>query len=206
MVGKDEFSLRNIEQLLRPPEPAPSADAAPALKRSRSAGGGVLVVGVDSLMTTLARCCRPVPPDAIGGFVTRGKGVAIHRRDCSNFRHMAAGTPGRVIDVAWGAAAGPSARDKQALYPLDVLVEAGDRPALLRDITEVFAKERMNVTGVQSQSARDAQGRVARMTFHRRGRRRSAAAGCAGATAPAAGRSSRAAALIGLAGQRNDHV
>jgi GTP pyrophosphokinase len=165
VVGKDEFSLRNVEQLLRPPEPAMADDAAPALKRSRSAGGGVLVVGVDSLMTTLARCCRPVPPDAIAGFVTRGKGVAVHRRECSNFRHMAASTPGRVIDVAWEAAAGPSAGDKQALYPLDVLVEAGDRPALLRDITEVFAKERLNVTGVQSQSARDAQGRLARMCF-----------------------------------------
>jgi GTP pyrophosphokinase len=165
VVGKDEFSLRNVEQVLRPPEP-PAADDAPlALKRSRSTSGGVLVVGVDSLMTTLARCCRPVPPDAIAGFVTRGRGVAIHRRDCSNFRHMANSSPGRVIEVAWEADAGQGAGGKQALYPLDVLVEASDRPALLRDITEVFAKERLNVTGVQSQSARDAQGRVARMCF-----------------------------------------
>ncbi len=166
VVGKDEFSLRHVEQLLRPAEPAPADDAPLPLKRSRSAGGGVLVVGIDSLLTTLARCCRPVPPDDIAGFVTRGKGVAIHRRDCSNFRHMAAATPGRVIEVAWDEPARqPGGGDRQALYPLDVLVEAADRPGLLRDITEVFAKERLNVTGVQSQSARDAQGRVARMCF-----------------------------------------
>jgi GTP pyrophosphokinase len=159
VVGKDEFSLRHIEQLLRPAEPAADEDLAPALRRSRSAGGGVLVVGVDSLMTSLARCCRPVPPDVIGGYVTRGKGVAIHRRDCSNFRHMAATEPGRVIEVEWGSS------DREAVYPLDVSVEAADRPGLLRDITEVFAKERLNVTGVQSQSSHDTRGRTARMTF-----------------------------------------
>jgi GTP pyrophosphokinase len=159
VVGKDEFSLRHIEQLLRPAEPAPAEDDAVALRRSRSSGGGVLVVGVDSLLTTLARCCRPVPPDAIAGFVTRGRGVAIHRRDCSNLRHMAAGSPGRVIDVAWGPAA------PETLYPLDVLVEAADRPGLLRDVTEVFGKERLNVTGMQTQSLHDARGRTARMTF-----------------------------------------
>jgi GTP pyrophosphokinase len=161
VVGKDEFSLRNIEQLLRPPEPEPPEDETIALRRSRSAGGGVLVVGVDSLMTSLARCCRPVPPDAIAGYVTRGKGVAIHRRDCSNFRHMVSMAPGRVIDVAWGQPAG----DREALYPLDVEIEAADRPGLLRDITEVFGKERLNVTAVQSQTTTDARGRTARMSF-----------------------------------------
>jgi GTP pyrophosphokinase len=100
-----------------------------------------------------------VPPDAIAGYVTRGKGVAIHRRDCSNFRHMAAGAPGRVIEVAWGQA------PREALYPLDVVVEANDRPGLLRDITEVFAKERINVTGVQSQSTGQGAARLARMSF-----------------------------------------
>ena len=121
----------------------------------------MLVVGVDSLMTSLARCCRPVPPDAIAGYVTRGKGVAIHRRDCSNFRHMVAMAPGRVIDVAWGQPTG----DREALYPLDVEIEAADRPGLLRDITEVFGKERLNVTAVQSQTSHDARGRTARMSF-----------------------------------------
>ncbi|MFN7136534.1 MAG: TGS domain-containing protein, partial [Thermomonas sp.] len=164
VVGKDEYSLRHIEQLLRPAEPAPAAaDEGVVLQRARSGGGrgGVLVVGVDSLLTGLARCCRPAPPDAIGGFVTRGRGVAIHRTDCSNFRHMAGRHPDRVVEVAWGA----PAKDREALYALDVQVEAIDRPGLLRDLSEVFAKERMHVTAVNSHSLRDSRGRIARMTF-----------------------------------------
>jgi GTP pyrophosphokinase len=115
----------------------------------------VLVVGIDSLLTTLARCCRPAPPDEIAGFVTRGRGVAVHRRDCSNLRHMASLQPDRVIEVAWGErGAGAASRDVP-LYPLDVLVEAGDRQGLVRDISEVFAKEKVNVTGVHTQTAKD---------------------------------------------------
>jgi GTP pyrophosphokinase len=164
VVGKDEFSLRNIETLLRPAEPAVQPDEIIALRRPSAAGapkGGVLVVGVESLLTSLSRCCRPAPPDAIGGYVTRGKGVAIHRADCSNFRQMAARSPERVISVAWGAPRG----DKPALYPVDVLVEAADRSGLLRDISEVFAKDKMNVTGVNTQTVKDARGGTAWMTF-----------------------------------------
>ncbi|WP_341889724.1 bifunctional (p)ppGpp synthetase/guanosine-3',5'-bis(diphosphate) 3'-pyrophosphohydrolase [Variovorax sp. YR752] len=165
VVGKDEFSLRNIESLLRPAEPAPSEDEAIVARHVRAPGhtpqGGVLVVGVESLLTSLARCCRPAPPDAIGGYVTRGKGVAIHRADCSNFRQMATRSPERVIAVAWGEPRG----DRVAVYPVDVVVEAGDRQGLLRDVTEVFAKEKMNVTGVKTQSIKDSRGGTAWMTF-----------------------------------------
>jgi GTP pyrophosphokinase len=165
VVGKDEFSLRNIENLLRPAEPPRTADEAIALKRPRADGespkGGVLVVGVESLMTSLSRCCRPAPPDPIGGYVTRGKGVAIHRADCTNFREMASRSPERVIPVAWGQRRG----DGHALYPVDVMVEAADRQGLLRDISEVFAKEKMNVTGVKTQTVKDARGGTAWMTF-----------------------------------------
>ena len=159
VVGKDEFSLRNIETLLKPPE-APQPDEL-QLKKPRSTEGtpkgGVLVVGIDSLMTQLARCCKPAPPDAIGGFVTRGKGVSIHRTDCSNFRELAARSQERVIEVEWGK---PSQKNA-AVYPVDVAVEAADRQGLLRDISEVFAKEQMNVIGVQTQSIKD----TAWMTF-----------------------------------------
>ena len=165
VVGKDEFSLRTIETLLRPAEPLPSPDELFAQRRSNteapSPKGGVLVVGVESLMTSLARCCRPAPPDAIGGYVTRGKGVAVHRAVCGNFRRMAARAPERVIAVAWGAPRG----DKAALYPVDVMVEAADRQGLLRDISELFAKEKMNVTGVKTQSVKDSGGGTAWMTF-----------------------------------------
>jgi GTP pyrophosphokinase len=163
VVGKDEFSLRNIENLLRPAEPMPTPDEAIALRRSsgQAPKGGVLVVGVESLMTSLARCCRPAPPDPIGGYVTRGKGVAVHRTACTNFQQMVARSPERVIAVAWGAARG----EKGALYPVDVMVEAADRQGLLRDISELFAKEKMNVIGVKTQSVKDSAGGTAWMTF-----------------------------------------
>jgi GTP pyrophosphokinase len=161
VVGKDEFSLRNIEVVLRPAEPAPQTDDAPLIRKpsqhGKSGGGGVLVVGVDSLMTQLAKCCKPAPPDAICGFVTRGKGVSVHRTDCSNLREMVARNGDRVIDVDWGQ---PKA-DAAAVYPVDVAIQATDRQGLLRDISEVFAKEKMNVIGVQTQSVKG----TAWMTF-----------------------------------------
>ena len=162
VVGKDEYSLRNIENLLKPAEPVPDDDKV-QLRRSRAEDGGgrggVLVVGMDSLLTTLGKCCRPAPPDTICGFVTRGRGVAVHRVDCSNLRQMAQSSPGRVIEVAWGRPGG----DKAPVYPMDVVIEAADRNGLLRDISEVFAKEKINVTGVHTQSAKD--GSTAWMTF-----------------------------------------
>ncbi|MEX8519321.1 MAG: bifunctional (p)ppGpp synthetase/guanosine-3',5'-bis(diphosphate) 3'-pyrophosphohydrolase [Leptothrix sp. (in: b-proteobacteria)] len=161
VVGKDEFSLRSIETVLRPAEPAPLVET-PVLRRSRIEGrqGGVLVVGVGSLLTQLAQCCRPAPPDPIGGYVTRGKGVAIHRADCSNLRQMVARTPERVIEVAWSQSR-PRSEGPAPLYPVDVAITAHDRQGLLRDISEVFAKEKMNVTGVHTQSIRG----TAWMTF-----------------------------------------
>jgi len=161
VVGKDEFSLRNIELLLKPPLPVLTPDDYLLLKKTRHSEkiprSGVLVVGVDSLMTQLAKCCKPVPPDTIGGFVSRGKGVSVHRSDCSNFREFAARHAERVIQVAWGV---PTSKES-AVYPVDVAVEAADRQGLLRDISDVFAKEKMNVIGVQTQSVKG----TAWMTF-----------------------------------------
>jgi GTP pyrophosphokinase len=176
VVGKDEFSLRTIETLLRPPEPVLQPDDYLLLKKARTnesaPKGGVLVVGIDSLMTQLAKCCRPAPPDPIRGFVTRGKGVSVHRADCSNFREMAARSAERVIEVEWGSgssggsggsgsAQGGGHGSTGALYPVDVAVEAADRQGLLRDISEVFAREKTNVIGVQTQSVKG----TAWMTF-----------------------------------------
>ncbi len=166
VVGKDELSLKTIENMLRPQESPPSQDDYVLAKKARPASqnaksGGVLVVGMGSLLTQLAKCCKPAPPDVIRGFVTKGKGVSIHRSDCSNFRNMAAGSPDRVIEVQWSS---PKSADG-AVYPVDVSVEAADRQGLLRDISEVFAKEKMNVIGVQTQSVKDNRGGTAWMTF-----------------------------------------
>ena len=163
VVGKDEFSIRHIETLLRPAQ-APASDAdTVSLKRphvdGRSSKGGVLVVGVESLLTSLARCCRPAPPDAIGGYVTRGKGVAIHRTRCANYLQMRASSPQRTIEVTWGG----ERADAQDIYPIDVMIEAADRPGLLRDVSEVFAKEKMNVVGARSDTPRGSGS--TRMTF-----------------------------------------
>ncbi len=161
-VGKEEFSLRAIEQFLRPQLVSTvTPDDYILLKKSKpnkpSENGGVLVVGMDSLMTQLAKCCKPAPPDEIKGFVTRGKGVSIHREDCSNFVQIERKNPDRVIEVTWS-----HAKVAQALaYQVDVSIEAFDRQGLLRDISEVFSKEKMNVVGVQTQSIKE----VAWMTF-----------------------------------------
>ena len=163
-VGKDELSLRAIETHLRPPEPEAPSEVPTWLRKPRKTsgqtGGGVLVVGVESLMTQLARCCRPAPPDEIGGFVTRGKGVSIHRSDCTDFAHLQRKNPDRVIEVQWGGGGG--GRDTpSSVYPVDVAIEALDRQGLLRDISDVFAREKMNVIGVQTQSVKG----IAWMTF-----------------------------------------
>ena len=158
-VGKDELSLRTIEAALRPaePEPPPPPEGQVLLRKPRRATagkGGVLVVGLDSLLTQMARCCKPAPPDAIAGYVTRGKGVSVHRKSCPNLQDLIVREPDRIIEVAWGAGA-------QAAYPVDISVEAQDRQGLLRDISDVLAREKINVTGVQTQSAKGA----AWMTF-----------------------------------------
>ena len=168
VVGKDELSLRTIENMLKPPEPASAANDVVLTKKPRSVSGGsgaknggVLVVGMGSLLTQLAKCCKPAPPDSVLGFVTKGKGVSVHRSDCSNFRNMARGSPDRVIEVEWNAPKNAEA----AAYAVDVSIEATDRQGLLRDISEVFSKEKMNVVGVQTQSVKDNRGGTAWMTF-----------------------------------------
>ncbi len=153
VVGKDEFSLRSIETVLRPAEPPAPADEQALLKKFKggsSSRGGVLVVGVDSLLTQLAKCCKPAPPDDIRGFVTRGKGVSVHRADCSNLHQLVAKHGERVIEVEWGVPKG----GEVPLYPVDVSIEAADRQGLLRDILEVFSKDKLNVVGAQTQTVK----------------------------------------------------
>lgn len=160
-VAKEDFSVRLIDSAFKEPvEPEPITAESLIHQSTRherhhqEASSGVLVVGVGSLLTQLARCCRPAPPDPIKGFVTRGRGVSIHRADCSSFSSLIKRQPERVIEVSWG-------QTHQALYPVDIAVFAQDRSGLLRDLSEVFARLKMNVVGVNTQS----KGSLAHMVF-----------------------------------------
>jgi GTP pyrophosphokinase len=161
-VGKEEFSLRNVEQALHDAPAVEPEEETPEQLTKRASGAnvahgassGVLVVGVDALLMQLARCCRPAPPDDISGFVTRVKGMSIHRSDCPTFLRMARRSPERVLQTTWSADV--IGGRGQSVYPVDISIEASDRQGLLRDISEVFAREKMNVIGVKTQSRRNA--------------------------------------------------
>ena len=139
-VARDEVNLRE----LRGDKPAPVKQDLPKRKTAATQPAGILIVGMDRLMTQLARCCKPVPPDPIRGFVTRGKGVSVHREDCPGLKRLAESHPERVIETAWGAGEGA--------YTVDMTVTATDRRGLLRDIGDALAREKINVTAVRTQS------------------------------------------------------
>ena len=119
--------------------------------RKNNQGGDVLVVGVDSLLTQLARCCRPVPPDAIAGFVTQGRGVSIHRRSCKTFRGLLERAPERVIQTAWTASvANPTANvEQKRLFPADLVVNGLDRPELMRELFEILTRQGVHVVDLR---------------------------------------------------------
>jgi len=159
-VGKEEFSLRQVEHALHDEVVETDSDEVQINKSRASsvvqgAKSGVLVVGTDGLLTILAKCCKPAPPDVIVGFVTRGKGVSIHRANCKNFAEMRKKSPERVILTSWGESG------RETVYPVDIYVLAQDRQGLLRDISEIFSREKINVIGVNTQSAKG----QARMSF-----------------------------------------
>ncbi len=151
-VARDEVNLRQLHAALRemkgapaPRAPSPAPAAAPRRPKNESGQGGVLVVGMDRLLTQLGKCCKPVPPDPIRGFVARGKGVSVHREDCANLKRLAERHPERLIDAEWGGTGGGA-------YAVELVVTANDRPGLLRDIGDTLARERLNVTAVRTQS------------------------------------------------------
>lgn len=162
-LGKDLMGARQIEVALQGEAEVsqPSSDPQSITRKSRASDvvhgtkSGVLVVGTAGLLTQLARCCKPAPPDAICGFVTRGKGVSIHRSNCKNFLQMQEQSPERVIQTTWGQP------DHNTVYPVDIFVLAMDRQGLLHDISDMLLREKINVTGVSSQSTKG----QARMSF-----------------------------------------
>jgi GTP pyrophosphokinase len=117
-----------------------------AAKRRKGKGFAneqIEIRGVGDLLCTLARCCRPVPPEEIVGYITKGRGVGIHRHDCKNFRSLYGRNPERVIEVDW---LDPSAEN----YAAELVLQAYDRQGLLRDVSSVLADEKVSIDSIQT--------------------------------------------------------
>ena len=125
-------------------------------KELSTTDAGFKVFGVGNLLTTTAHCCNPVPNDPIVGYITRGRGVTIHRQDCGNVLRLQGEDRDRLIEVEWGAAADET-------YQVDIAIEAYDRSGLLRDITSVLANDKINLNGVNTLT--DKQDGIARMSL-----------------------------------------
>ena len=163
-AGRGEVGPRAIQTALRGADADEIAAEEPEVVIGKShagdAGDTILIVGVGKLMTSLGRCCKPAPPDAIQGYVTRGRGVSIHRVDCRDFQSLVKRHPERLVSAEWGGT-GRAGAAKDAVFPVDILVHAMDRQGLLRDISEVLSKEKLNVIAVNTLSRKGS----ARMRF-----------------------------------------
>ncbi|AXK39431.1 RelA/SpoT family protein [Crenobacter cavernae] len=155
-LGHGELTMRAIVQAIMSFAPPPPADVTPEDIVHRSRGGhdagGILIEGVNNLMTVLARCCKPAPPDPVAGFVTKGRGISIHRASCSTLKRLSADAPERLISADWG-------EQKNSVFPIDIEVLARDRNGLLRDISDVLSRDKLNVIAVNTLS-RDLKARM----------------------------------------------
>ena len=116
-------------------------------RKAKSTSSGVNILGVGNLMTQFASCCKPVPGDAIAGFITQGRGVSIHRADCVELERLREREANRILDVDWDDGA-------EIAYPVDVVIEAFDRSGLLRDVMVILANEKVNVLGANTHTDR----------------------------------------------------
>lgn len=160
-VGRGELGAVQVAQavqdLLNPPimvEPV-SEFKAPSKDTGR---GSVTVGGVDDLLTSIARCCKPMPGDDVVGYITRGRGVTIHRRNCPNIQRATEQDKARRVEVDWGAR-------RESLYEVDIEIIALDRTGLLRDISSVLSGENVNVLGANTHSDRRTQEARMRLTL-----------------------------------------
>ena len=141
--------MEHLEALTEPVESEPSLDTVPITQVSRAprhSDSGVVVQGSADVMVKLARCCTPVPPDEIVGFVTRGSGVSVHRADCSNVGPLTQ-EPERMVEVSW-------APTQSSVFLVEIQVEALDRKSLLSDVTRVLAEHHVNILSASVNTSR----------------------------------------------------
>jgi len=150
LLGAGELTAAALNQTLVRLRAAQAPPPASPRKRPKRTSGHspIEIEGVGDLPTTIARCCSPVPPQPIAGYVTLGRGVTIHRTDCPNLLRMRNENTTRMLKVEWNL-------DPDSLLPVQIRVEALDRRGLLRDVTDVMALERLSIDGVNSDTDPD---------------------------------------------------
>ena len=148
-VGASDIGVGQVlsaaQRLLAAKHPEEPKIPFKAKSSHRKRDSDLYIEGVGNLLTQIAGCCNPVPGDAITGYITQGKGVSIHRQDCSNILQLQADEPERIIKVSWG-------KTPQSAYSVDLIIEAYDRQGLLRDVTTLLDKERINISAMQTLS------------------------------------------------------
>jgi GTP pyrophosphokinase len=143
-VGRGEITPGQVDTFLRGEPAAPDARAATPTSRAGKAQthtGGVLVLGVNNIATQFAKCCKAAPPEAIVGFVTKGRGVTVHRDDCRSIKNLKPEQRERLMPADWGDMG-------KGVFAVDIDVDAQERAGLLRDITEVLSREKIIVVAV----------------------------------------------------------
>ena len=156
-MGYDKVSVKKVVHELEPEteeeEKSPQNELEELRKkhqvqRDSSSNQGVKVKGMGDLLVRISKCCNPVPGDEIGGYITRGRGVSIHRMDCPNFKGLKESEPERIIEVEWYV-------DEDDSYQVELEVEALDKHSLLNDVTKAISEEGVNITGVDARTSDD---------------------------------------------------
>jgi GTP pyrophosphokinase len=143
-IGRADIAPAQVANALKLPEDHPHPHHPPARKAvpTGKVSEEITIQGVRNLLTHLSRCCEPTPGVPIIGYVTLGRGIAIHRQDCENILRLPAEKHGRLIDVAWGT--------EPEAFPVEIEVRALDRKGLLKDITHILAAEHINIVRTNS--------------------------------------------------------
>lgn len=149
-IGRNNVSLAQIAAAVHALQPPAPHETGIELRQrpSRARKGNsdeISVRGVGSLLTQISRCCKPVPYDPIVGYITRGKGVSVHRVDCTNILKLKESDRERLIEVEWGD-------EHQNAYPVDLRIVAYDRQGLLRDVSQTMLDQDLNITAVETRS------------------------------------------------------
>ena len=145
--------MNHLQHLIKKSQPEEEIDPQSLVSESgqtKSADNAITVSGVGNLLTHMAKCCQPVPGDEIEGFITQGRGISVHRKDCEQLANSLQQNPERGVEVQWGD-------DVKSTYQVTIAIISGDRSGLLRDVSTLIANERISILGMQSQTDKNKQ-------------------------------------------------